>query len=242
MSVDVITTLCFGNPIHAVDAPDFKAPIVVALDASTPVSLYFKYSDLFKNFILKCPPKLSRVLSPLTAGLIDLNELLMHQINDLTNNPEKLKLLPHNMTVFHRLMDPDAHRDKKVPCTGSLYEETQALMFGGTDTTGNTLMVGAFHLLKEPAAWQKLKSELLAAWPLLEGEGPTLSELESLPYLNAVIKESLRLSSGVTSGLLRIVPSTGATISGVAVPPKVRKFCFRYEALRLTGLDHCVVR
>lgn len=77
MSVDVITTLCFGNPIHAVDAPDFNAPIVVALDASTPVSLYFKYSDLFKNFILKCPPKLSRILSPLTAGLIDLNQVCL---------------------------------------------------------------------------------------------------------------------------------------------------------------------
>lgn len=75
MSVDVITTLCFGNPIHAVDAPDFNAPIVVALDASTPVALYFKYSDLFKNFILKCPPKISRILSPLTAGLIDLNQV-----------------------------------------------------------------------------------------------------------------------------------------------------------------------
>lgn len=75
MSVDVITTLCFGNPVNAVDTPDFKAPIVVALDASTPVSLYFKYSDLFKNFILKCPPDLSRKLSPLTAGLIDLNQV-----------------------------------------------------------------------------------------------------------------------------------------------------------------------
>ncbi|KAF5854193.1 hypothetical protein GGP41_006990 [Bipolaris sorokiniana] len=219
MSVDVITTLCFGNPIHAVDAPDFNAPIVVALDASTPVSLYFKYSDLFKNFILKCPPKLSRILSPLTAGLIDLNQLLMQQINDLTNDPEKLKLLPHNMTVFHRLMDPEAHRDKKVPSADSLYEETQALMFGGADTTGNTLMVGSFHLLKDPTKFQKLKTELLEHWPSLQNGEPTLKELEDLPYLNAVIKESLRLSSGVTAGLLRVVPATGATITGKVVPP-----------------------
>ncbi|USP72789.1 uncharacterized protein yc1106_00063 [Curvularia clavata] len=219
MSVDVITTLCFGNPINAVDTPDFKAPIVVALDASTPVSLYFKYSDLFKNFILKCPPDLSRKLSPLTAGLIDLNQLLMQQINELTNDPEKLKLLPHNMTIFHRLMDPEAHKDKQVPSAGSLYEETQALMFGGVDTAGNTLMVGSFHLLKEPAKLQKLKAELSATWPSLQGAEPRLKDLEDLTYLNAVIKESLRLSSGVTSGLLRVVPANGATISGHAVPP-----------------------
>jgi len=75
MSIDVITTFCFGKSIHAVDEPDFKAPIVVALDAATPVAMYFKYSDLFKNFILKCPPNLSKKLSPLTAGMIDLNQV-----------------------------------------------------------------------------------------------------------------------------------------------------------------------
>jgi hypothetical protein len=221
MSVDVITTFCFGKSIHAVDEPDFKAPIVVALDAATPVSLYFKYSDLFKNFIMKCPPNLSRKLSPLTAGMIDLNQVLSQQINELTDDPEKLKLLPHNMTIYHRLMDPDAHRDKQIPSAGSLYEEAQALMFGGTDTVGNTLMLGAFHLLKHPDKMQKLKSELSAAWPSLLENEPKVRDLERLPYMNAVIKESLRLSSGVVSGLLRIVPATGAVITGVDVPPKV---------------------
>ena len=146
----------------------------------------------------------------------------MQQINDLTNDPEKLKLLPHNMTVFHRLLDPEAYRDKTVPSARSLYEESQALMFGGADTAGNTLMVGTFHLLKDSETLEKLKMELLEAWPTLHGQEPKLQHLENMSYLNAVIKESLRLSSGVTAGLLRIVPANGATISGTAVPPGVR--------------------
>ena len=125
------------------------------------------------------------------------------------------------MTIFHRLLDPEAHGNKQVPSSGSLYEETQALMFGGVDTAGNTLMVGSFHLLKEPAKLQKLKAELSASWPSLQGAEPKLKNLEDLAYLNAVIKESLRLSSGVTAGLLRIVPANGATISGHLVPPGV---------------------
>lgn len=124
------------------------------------------------------------------------------------------------MTIYHRLMDPEAFRNKTVPSAGSLYEEGQALMFGGADTVGNTLMVGTHHLLQRPAVLQTLKKELLAAWPTLSKE-PTLRELENLPYLNAVIKESLRMSSGVVSGLLRVVPPTGATINGVTVPPRV---------------------
>jgi cytochrome P450 len=50
-----------------------------------------------------------------------------------------------------------------------------------------------------------------------------LRELENFPYLNAVIKEALRLSSGVTSGLPRVVPPSGATIAGANVPAGV---CF----------------
>jgi len=45
--------------------------------------------------------------------------------------------------------------------------------------------------------------------------------LEQMPYLNAVIKEGLRMSSGVVSGLLRIVPSPGATICDTFVPAGV---------------------
>ncbi|KAJ8093235.1 hypothetical protein PM082_020721 [Marasmius tenuissimus] len=44
--------------------------------------------------------------------------------------------------------------------------------------------------------------------------------LEKLPYLTAVIKESLRLSHGVASPLPRVVGSSGSTIAGVTVPPR----------------------
>ncbi|KAJ4992818.1 hypothetical protein SVAN01_01522 [Stagonosporopsis vannaccii] len=218
LSMDIICTFCFGKSIHAVDAPDFAAPIVVAMDASLPVFIRFKYSELYKNMIMNCPPKLSKVISPSTAGLVDLQQLLKQQINDLTDNPDKLEQLPHSMTIYHRLMDPKAFRDNTVPSAGSLYEEGQALMFGGADTVGNTLMVGTHHLLQQPVVLGKMKEELLAAWPILLEE-PSIRILERLPYLNAVIKESLRMSSGVVSGLLRVVPTAGATINGVTVPP-----------------------
>ena len=120
-------------------------------------------------------------------------------------------------------MNAEAYRNKTVPSAGSLYEEAQALMFGGADTVGNTMMVGTHHLLQHPASLQKAKQELLAAWPTLESE-PKLRDLENLPYLNAVIKESLRMSSGVVSGLLRVVPPTGAMINGITVPPHVIRF------------------
>lgn len=168
--------------MNAVDAPNHEAPIILAMDATGPVFARFKHAAWYKNVILSCPPKLSLILAPETAGLINLQQALKQQIAEVTNNPEGLKKLPHNKTVYHRLLDQDNYRDKRVPDQGSLYEESQALMFGGADTTGTTLMHGTFCILKSPEVHKQLKAELTQAWPTLD-QPPTLAELEQLPYL-----------------------------------------------------------
>jgi hypothetical protein len=218
MTMDIITYLCFGSSVDAINAPGFQAPIIEAMDASLPVFVRFKHSELFKNMIMNCPPNLSKIVSPATRGLVDMQQMIRSQIQDLSQHPEKLDYLPHSMTIYHQLMDKEAYRTNTVPCEGSLYEETQALMFAGSDTTGNALMVGTFHLLRQPESYAKFKKEILSVWPEASAEAPTLHDLEALPYLNAVIKESLRLSVGVVSGLLRVVPREGAVISNVSVP------------------------
>jgi cytochrome P450 len=168
--------------------------------------------------IMKCPPDLSRIISPATRGLVDMQEMIKSQIRDLTQHPENLKYLPHSMTIYHQLLDKEAYRMNTAPSEASLYEEAQALMYAGSDTTGNTLMVGTFHMLKQRETYAKFKKEILSVWPKLDEDPPALRELERLPYFNAVIKESLRLSVGVVSGLLRVVPKEGATICDKFVP------------------------
>lgn len=75
------------------------------------------------------------------------------------------------------------HPNGVVPEAGELFEESQALMFGGADTTGTTLMHGSFYVLTMPEVLQRLKAELKQAWPNLPGEAPRWAELEKLPYL-----------------------------------------------------------
>lgn len=92
------------------------------------------------------------------------------------------------------------------------------MMFGGADTVGNALMVMSFFLGRFQSIQKKLRAELQEAWPDTSQEPPSPTALEQLPYLNAVIREGLRLSNGIISGLLRIVPPHGATICDTAVP------------------------
>ena len=98
MTMDIITYFSFGQSVNAINEPDFKAPIIEAMDASNPIFIRFKHSEIYKNMILKCPSNLSRKISPETSGLLDLqgvstsertncSDLLRHEIVLIKGNP-----------------------------------------------------------------------------------------------------------------------------------------------------------
>lgn len=128
-------------------------------------------------------------------------------------DPTTLDKTPHN-TMYHRLLQEPNITAK------SLYEEGQAMLFGGTDTVSNTIMLAIFNILKHPQVYERLRAELDEFWPDLNAT-PKYEELEKLPYLSAVIKESLRHTPSVAAGLLRIVGPGSANIDGYEVPAGV---------------------
>lgn len=75
MTMDIITYLCFGKSVDAINEPNFQAPILLALDASTSVFVRFKHSEVYKNMIQKCPPNIAKKISPEVSGLIDLQQV-----------------------------------------------------------------------------------------------------------------------------------------------------------------------
>lgn len=90
-------------------------------------------------------------------------------------------------------------------------------ILGGADTTGIVMKAIFYHILKNPEVKEKLVKELHAAslnYP------PSYTALESLPYLDACIKEGLRIHPVVGHILERVVPQSGLTLSnGVTLPP-----------------------
>lgn len=89
----------------------------------------------------------------------------------------------------------------------------------GSDTTAIALSSIFHHLMKHPASYWKLRGEIVAA----EKEGRigspvSFKESTELPYLQAVIKEALRIHPSVGLGLQRVVPSGGLTVAGRYIP------------------------
>jgi len=84
-----------------------------------------------------------------------------------------------------------------------LTDEAELIVGAGTEATGWTLSIAVFHLLDSPAVLRKLKEELRTVDPGCLGQTP-IPTLQSLPYLSAIINESLRLSYGTSQRLQRV--------------------------------------
>lgn len=100
-----------------------------------------------------------------------------------------------------------------------LESETLIQITAGSDTTATTIRMALFHIVTNPECEKRLLDELTA-----DGYGPpnhggldvpTLSDAaaRNLPYLQACIKESLRMYPPVTGLLSKQVPDSGESIT-----------------------------
>lgn len=119
-------------------------------------------------------------------------------------------------TIFQKIVESDLPAEEKD--TNALFENAVLFLFAGFETTGYTLTLATYHVLTNSSIKDRLKREVLAAWPDAD-EIPPWAYLEKLPLLNAVLKESLRLGSGVLSRLSRVDNHKAIQFEGWTIPP-----------------------
>ncbi|EME40498.1 hypothetical protein DOTSEDRAFT_82149 [Dothistroma septosporum NZE10] len=92
-------------------------------------------------------------------------------------------------------------------------------IFAGSDTTAISTRAIIYYLLKNPACKQKLIAEIDDRKRKGQLSDPvTLAEADSMPYLQAVMYEALRLHPAVGMALPRVVPAGGVTIADKHIP------------------------
>ena len=118
-----------------------------------------------------------------------LQAILGKQVREVSSNPEKLEMEGGHRIIYHELLKERVGKNGErlpAPEPGSLYEEAQALLFGGTDTVGVTLMIGVSCLSGDKNVEEKLRREIMTVWKDRSHE-IRLEELEKLPYLVSMI-------------------------------------------------------
>ncbi|THV02611.1 cytochrome P450 [Dendrothele bispora CBS 962.96] len=218
---DVITTYCFATSPDAVSHPGFHSEVLIGMDTALPYVPLAKHFRIVKVLIRKIPDWITPVLSASLRAAVK-------QLGDVEAMAEKFLANPDaaddsHRTIFHSLWEGTGTGERATK-RGShlvtkewLADESLFLRFAGSDTVSSTCVVGCRYILAEPTVLRELVEELDNAWPD-KNVNLGIEVLEKLPYLTAVIKESLRLSHGVVSPMTRIISSGGAAIAGHFVP------------------------
>jgi len=145
------------------------------------------------------------------------SETLQDQVKNVLRNPKLLDGVSHRV-IYGELLDSEASKGNPPPSALQLRHEALALYAAGSHPIAVTLMNGVYHLLRNPETKQRLVDEVHTAWPVLDDQAPGYEDLEKLPFLTAVVKEALRIAVATPAGAPRVVPLSGAVISGVNIP------------------------
>ena len=112
-----------------------------------------------------------------------------------------------------------AHREGKVTLRDIEAQATLGVL-GGTDAMSTGLQSFVYHLIRHPGGWQRCRHEATEAQARGKCTDRVVSfaDARELPYLQACIKEALRMFGPTGTGLPRVVPKGGTKLGDRVFP------------------------
>ncbi|KAI8626385.1 cytochrome P450 [Xylariaceae sp. FL1651] len=199
---DVITMYAFGDSFRFLDKADLGKPYFEATDLFFGLTHIFGHFTWFADLIQSLPIWAIAIFKPSLRELWSKQSWWTDKVREIRSspNPERIK-----STIFEGILNSTLPDEDKTDAR--LAAEAQLVVFAGEGTTAYTLTAAVYQLLANPKDLQKLRDELTQAIPDAN-EIPSFSQVDGLPYLNAIINEVVRLHPGVMNRQPRISPDT----------------------------------
>ena len=197
ISLDVITQLAFNDCWGFLSQPDYGSFFEEMVRKTIGARLFTLQMFPFLEKPSKSIPMwLSRRLSPMFAGFVDIQERTGNTVKEVKRRMEG-GVVGEERTVFHVLLDAageegtgDGRRGVKVSVR-DVADEAVIICGAASDTVGKALMVSAVNVLSDRGLYERVKGELRGRYPD-PTERMRFRELERLEVLTAVVKEGLR--------------------------------------------------
>jgi len=206
-TLDVISDLAFGHPFgfmeQDADVYDFIKitrdffPVAV-LTGNIPSLVSLLHSPLFRGLLPKASDKLG-----FGAFIGVANRKVAERFEpDAVSQPDML-----GSFIRHGLTQDEASRESLLN------------VVAGSDTTATTIRLMMLSILSNPTAYRKLQDEIDSGVQAGTISSPiTDAEARNLPYLQAAIKEGLRIKAPAAGPLFKQVPPEGDVIDGKFIP------------------------
>ncbi|KAI1827693.1 benzoate 4-monooxygenase cytochrome P450 [Xylaria intraflava] len=206
LTMDVISSYSFGTDIGNLKREDWGKEWLDAfrlVGQIRPVGRQFPWllditTTISPKFVSMFYPRIGFVMRKLNEPIETLKEI---EEERRLNPTDKDGMMTNKKTIFQDIFDSNLpESEKSLP---RLNAECAVILGAGTETTARTLSVTIFYLLENRSALARLREELVGVLPSVNSQ-VSLSQLEALPYLSAVVSEGLRLAHGISSRQPRV--------------------------------------
>ncbi|KAF2797408.1 cytochrome P450 [Melanomma pulvis-pyrius CBS 109.77] len=202
---DVMGDLTFGEPLHMLDNAEYDPWVSIifgSIKAGSRISILTHWPALYKVF---------KALLPQSATQ-KRQDHFNYAVQRVTKRLEKGRD-SEGVDLWDMVLKQE---DGKGLTRGEMDANASLFMIAGTETTATLVSGLTYLLLKNPECMSKLVHEIRASFA--GSADMHMEDVAALPYLNACMKEALRLYPPVASGLPRLTPPAGSTICGEYIP------------------------
>jgi len=214
--------LAFGRTFDALESGKSHWFIDLIRDSGVPVGLLGT-----TQWVTECIIKL-----PIPASLNPMIQMINYSSNLIA---ERKKFQPAEQDVMSHILEAGQFFDDPQAEESLLTADARLLVIAGSDTTGlsisprfhprarllttsaATLTHALYYIARDPAITTSLRDELVRH-NLHNDDNFTIASLAHLPFLNAIINESLRLHPPVPGGTYRFSPPGGITVNDHFIP------------------------
>ncbi|KAG2418345.1 hypothetical protein HFD88_001446 [Aspergillus terreus] len=208
LTLDIIGPAAVGRDFQSLENED--DPVSQAYSAilkpSSDTLLLFALSVLFPQWLVKLVPVRANIELPRRISYLRrvFHDILREKRTQLTEKPSDV-----DGDILGTMMRGGEFSDSE------LVDQMLTFLAAGHETTANALTWASYHLALNPQIQETLRAEIRAAVP--SADAPvTWQQLESMPYLNGVMHEVLRLYPTVPMTGREAIRDT--TIAGQKIP------------------------
>ena len=232
LTADIITNYAFASPFGFLDTPDFAPYWRNAMVDVSETSHLFKQFGFIEPTMRKVPPEFAKKMNPKLSSLFALTNTIRNKILEVKAEMAKGRKPQGQRTIFYDLINDDhlAAEDKTIE---RLENEGVSIVAAGSNTVAHTLTCISFFVISNKSILSKLQQELRPI--MAENPEPKWNQLESLPYLTAVVSEGLRWGYGVTQRLQRISPDVALKYGDYTIPKGVSLFLLKKAIINLNS-------
>nr|AYN73068.1 CYP706C55 [Eucalyptus cladocalyx] len=222
--LNVITSMLWGGTAQGEEKESLGADFRQAVSSLTKLLGKPNISDFYPSLARFDLQGIERQMKGLAKRFDGIFQKMIEQRLKMQreNGSESLDGGEENKDFLQFLLNLKDEEDAQTQLTTTgLKALLMDMLVGGTDSSSNTIEFAMAEIINKPKVLQNIQQEL----ETVVGRGNVVEEshIPKLPYLQAVMKESLRLHPPVPL-LIPHCPSATCTVGGYTVPKGSRVF------------------